>query len=257
MGGETSMSGNPYEAPRAAVADVVVAQGAEALRREPRRVAAGRGWNWIAAAWELLSLNPGAWVVLMLVVMALGIALQFLPIVGGIVQQAITPFSGAAVALLADSLRRGGAGGISEVIDGVVARFGGLALLAGIYIGATLCLILVVGVPAVLLGMSGVLKGDLIVVLVVLLVLALLLPLIMATYFAPALVALHDTPPLQALRLSFRACLVNFVPFLVFGLCLLGLAVVATLPLFLGWLVLFPAMLIACYTSYRDIFFDE
>ncbi len=251
------MSGNPYEAPRAAVADVVVAQGAEALRGEPRRVAAGRGWNWIADAWELLSLNPGAWVVLMLVVMALGIALQFLPIVGGIVQQAITPFSGAAVALLADSLRRGGAGGISEVIDGVVARFGGLALLAGIYIGATLCLILVVGVPAVLLGMSGVLKGNLIAALVVLLVLALLLPLIMATYFAPALVALHDTPPLQALRLSFRACLVNFVPFLVFGLCLLGLAVVASLPLFLGWLVLFPVMLIACYTSYRDIFFDE
>jgi uncharacterized membrane protein len=37
----------------------------------------------------------------------------------------------------------------------------------------------------------------------------------------------------------------------------IGLAVVASIPLFLGWLVLIPTMIGSLYYSYRDIFVNE
>src|SRR5690606_33768843 len=46
----------------------------------------------------------------------------------------------------------------------------------------------------------------------VLLLLALLLPAFMAIWFAPALVILNGKEPIEAMRLSFTACLRNIVP---------------------------------------------
>jgi len=38
---------------------------------------------------------------------------------------------------------------------------------------------------------------------------------------------------------------------------LLVLAILAAIPLFLGFLALVPVMVLATYTSYRDIFIDQ
>jgi uncharacterized membrane protein len=53
---------------------------------------------------------------------------------------------------------------------------------------------------------------------------------------------------------SFRACLANIVPFLVYGLIGLVACVLATIPILLGWLILMPVLIVSIYTSYRDIF---
>jgi uncharacterized membrane protein len=79
----------------------------------------------------------------------------------------------------------------------------------------------------------------------------------MAVWFAPALVVLRGIEPLDAMRLSFNGCLRNFVPFLVYGLVGLLLAIVATIPLMLGWLVLGPVTIASLYTSYCDIYEDQ
>jgi uncharacterized membrane protein len=95
-------------------------------------------------------------------------------------------------------------------------------------------------------------------ILVGLLVFLLLyLPLVMAVWFAPALVVLRGVEPLQAMRLSFNGCLRNIVPFLLYGLVGIGLAIVATIPLLLGWLVLGPVTIASLYTSYCDIYEDQ
>jgi len=91
--------------------------------------------------------------------------------------------------------------------------------------------------------------------IVILVVLALLIPIMMAYWFAPALVALNGMSALAAMKLSFVACLRNFVPFLIYGLIGLVLAVLAILPVGLGMLVLGPVMTASIYTSYRDIFY--
>ena len=57
---------------------------------------------------------------------------------------------------------------------------------------------------------------GLLVCLLVMLVLAAVFA--MLNWFAPALVALRGAPAIEAMKLSFLACLRNWVPFLVYGL---------------------------------------
>jgi uncharacterized membrane protein len=84
-----------------------------------------------------------------------------------------------------------------------------------------------------------------------------MIPAVMAIWFAPALVVLNDFGVGDALATSFRACLKNFVPFLVYGAIFLGLAILASIPLMLGWLALAPTTVATVYTAYRDIFYAE
>ena len=84
--------------------------------------------------------------------------------------------------------------------------------------------------------------------------LVLSVPLLMALWFAPALVVFNKMPALEALKASFEACLKNAFPLGAFGLMLMLLAVFAALPAGLGVLVLFPVLIGANYASYRDVF---
>jgi len=76
----------------------------------------------------------------------------------------------------------------------------------------------------------------------------------MAMQFAPMLVYFRNVPPLQAMRLSLRAFLHNVGPMLVYGLTFMLLAILATLPMMLGWLILLPLVFTSLYASYSDIF---
>ena len=80
------------------------------------------------------------------------------------------------------------------------------------------------------------------------------LPLAMAMWFAPALVVFHDMQPVVAMRSSFFASLKNIMPMLIYGLILMVLAIVATIPFGLGWLILLPVLMASSYTAYRDIY---
>jgi uncharacterized membrane protein len=91
--------------------------------------------------------------------------------------------------------------------------------------------------------------------LVVLLVCALLVvPLLMAFWFAPPLIVLRGDEPVAAMLTSFRACLRNMLPFTVYGLIGIVFIVIASIPLFLGLLVLIPVAAATVYTSYKDVF---
>ena len=95
-------------------------------------------------------------------------------------------------------------------------------------------------------------------VLGVLLVFVLLFPVLMAIWFAPALIVLHNIEPVQAMKMSFKGCLKNILPFFVFWLIapiIMILMVVFTLGL--GMLALLPIGMITYYTSYRDVWTDQ
>ncbi len=57
------------------------------------------------------------------------------------------------------------------------------------------------------------------------------------------------------MKTSFTACLRNIVPFLVYGVVIMVLSIVAAKPFGLGFLVLGPVVIASIYTAYRDIFF--
>ncbi|MCW5606406.1 MAG: hypothetical protein KIT18_17825, partial [Burkholderiales bacterium] len=80
------------------------------------------------------------------------------------------------------------------------------------------------------------------------------IPLIMLIWFAPALIVLHNLTAAEAMKLSFRACWLNVVPFLIYGLVILVLWIVASIPMMLGLLVLVPVLVCSVYASYKDIF---
>ena len=57
------------------------------------------------------------------------------------------------------------------------------------------------------------------------------------------------------LTCCLRGCLTNWLPFLViYPLILMVFSIVASLPLFLGWLVLGPVIMGSIFASYRDIY---
>jgi uncharacterized membrane protein len=91
-------------------------------------------------------------------------------------------------------------------------------------------------------------------VLAMLVLFALLLPAVMAIWLAAPLVVFHDHGAVEAMKGSFAGCLKNILPFLVYSIVMFVLAVVATLPLALGWLALGPVFAASVYTSYRDIY---
>ena len=83
----------------------------------------------------------------------------------------------------------------------------------------------------------------------------LMLLLVMAYWFAPALVALDGVSAVSAMALSFKACAKNVLPFLVYGVATLGLTVLGAIPFLLGLLIVIPMITASMYTGYRDIFY--
>jgi uncharacterized membrane protein len=79
-------------------------------------------------------------------------------------------------------------------------------------------------------------------------------PVLMAFWFAPALVVLRGDEPFAAMKTSFRACLRNMPPFLIYGLLGILFAILASIPLGLGFIVLIPVGMVTVYTSYKEIF---
>ena len=78
--------------------------------------------------------------------------------------------------------------------------------------------------------------------------------LFMAMQFAPMLVFFNNVAPVTALKLSLRAFMNNVGPMMVYGVTFMLLAILASLPMMLGWLVLLPIVFTSLYASYCDIF---
>lgn len=258
---------NPYAAPRAAVADAVSPQEGNFVPGG-RGVAAGNGWTWIAEGWGLFKRQPGMWIAIIVVLLVISVVAGFIPIVGSIAMMVLYPVFTAGLMLGCRAQAEGGELEFGHLFAGFRDRVGPLAAVGGIYLGATLLIALVVGLvtgvgmvammsggagasdPAVA---AGALTGMLLAVLVML---ALMLPIVMAVWFAPALVVFHERGAVEAMKESFTGCLKNIVPFLLYGVILLLFAILASIPIALGWLVLAPVMIASLYTAYRNIYFS-
>lgn len=229
-----------------------------------RALAAGRGWEWIAAAWRLFTRQPWLWVgfgIVLLVVFVLLLVLH--PVVGRLLVIALGPIFMGGVVLGCRSLEEGRALEFAHLFAGFRTRFAPLATVGAASAIATAVIavatVLASGVNPFVARTSEQFAAlppaeQLAILLALLVILALLMPVAMAAWFAPPLVLLHARSATQAMKESFVACLRNVAPMLVYGLVLLVLAIVATLPLLAGWLVLGPVLAASVYTAYKDVF---
>jgi hypothetical protein len=247
----------------------------EKIMVQVQSVAAARGWRWIIEGFALFRKNPPMWLMI-----TLGLFLAFKLIM-------LLPLIGFAAILLAPiilvglmegcrALDLGQALKPGYLLSGFVRNTSALATLGAIYLIGNLLIILVISVlggeavmqvlkfsveqklppgnadqirEAVSTATLAVLTGSL-----------LSIPLMMACWFSPLLIYLHDMKPLQAMGVSFKACVQNTMPFLVYGgvfflaLFLMTPISMATRIFDLGMWLLAPVAIPSIYTSYKDIF---
>jgi uncharacterized membrane protein len=248
---------NPYQPP--VPADGAANDGFDAAGRT---LDGGRGWAWISEAFSLFMQTPGLWIVMFIIYLVCSLLLGLIPLLGGIANMLLYPVFGAGFMVVCRELDRGEPVEVGHLFAGFKENTTDLMVVGALAIAAFVALV----VPAVLIvGGAGVFAGikgnpgafaamGITIVLVALVVAAVSIPIYMALWFAAPLVMFHGMKPVAALKASFFGCLKNFIAFLLYGIVLLVLAVVATIPFGLGWLVLAPVLIASIYTAYRDIY---
>jgi len=284
---------DPYAPPQADLTPPAEDDGPLAA---PQSLSPGHGWLWLKDAYALFRSRPGAWLGAVAVIYLINFVVGLVPLVGSLVGFLLGPIFGGGIMAGARSLDRHGSVRAGMVLDGFSGPAIQLGLVGVLYLLGLAVVMLAAGLIAVAIGaitpagleaMSG---GDPeaaamalapgMLTLLFLLVLALLIPLLMAYWFAPALVMLEHLSAVEAMRASFRGCWINLVPFLIYGVSLLGIVVVFSMAVglvaLLGGIVLGPAAgvggflvlvvmvpvllsfvavtMLSQYTGYRDIF---
>ena len=248
------------------------------------RLPALRGVAWLRDAYGMLSLARLPWLMLMLLYYLILGLIDFLPYVGQIAAPILKPVFAVGFLAAAWSQERGGTPEPKQLFVGFRSNLWALLPLG---------VVLVAGITLAVLGTAMVDDGKLLdalsgkgardelpladeqVQLAMLFAAACALPVMLAMWFAPALVVFQDCSAWVALRTSLIAALANWKAIAVYGLMvffyggvvpgivitLIKLVVPATLEstislaVLLPYLFLFIATLhISDYVSYRDIF---
>jgi hypothetical protein len=219
---------------------------------EVRVVAGGAGAAWWGEGWRTFTSNVWMWIGIVLAYGVISLALEKVPYIGELAHWLLTPVFIGGIMVGCHEIDRHEQLRFAHLFDGFKGpNFIPLLTVGAINIGLVLvavCIGLLVLVGTV--GMSGVmsfgnLTGDpwqvargmgLGTFLIVVVALTLATVIIMANWFAPALIVLQEVRPVDAMLTSFRASTRNWVPFLVYGAIGVGimLAVLAVFALLVG-----------------------
>lgn len=237
---------------------------------QPRSVEASQGWRWIAAGFHLFGKSPLIWIVFFLIYLVLELVLAlFVPVFGAIASALLDPILIAGFMAGCRALELDEELEIGHLFAGFSANVRQLLALGGIYLGGKIVVVMLA------MGVMGIIYGPMPELDLATLdpadpatlsqltqfmalgavVLALLVPLLMAYWFAPALVLFDGLGAVVAMKLSFAACLDNILPFTLYGLAGSVLFMVGSIPFGLGLLAVIPILFAtSIYAAYRDIF---
>ncbi|MBS1189823.1 MAG: putative transrane protein [Rhodocyclaceae bacterium] len=244
---------------------------------------AAAGWRWLVDGFAIFRRNPPLLVLLVISYWFTILLLNVVPILGAVLASLAIPGLSVGLMQACRDLERGEPVGLPTLFGSLKDNPRALTALGALYLVATLGI----------LGLSTLVDGgDLLrfmlstkpvdpeavaggrLLLPFALVMTLLVPVLMAYWYAPVLAAWHKLPVFKALFFSFVACWLNWRPFVVYGLGLLGVAAIGPgmvlgllLTLFPGAqnflatlvtvpmvLVVAPTVFASFYVSYRDVF---
>lgn len=233
------------------------------------RPSAAQGLVWVRQGWELFKRTPVPWAGMTALVFLLLMGVAALPVVGGWVIHILSPFIVAGFLAASRAAQQGEL--VTFLYLGAGLRAGGDSLLriGLIYMMANLLLFRLVAMVAgadlgaIMAQMehprqlspdeASALLRDFFPILG--LGTVVMVPLLMATWFSPALAHFEGFRPIRAMWWSLWVCAVNWRPMLVYS-AILGLVGIAALliPLGLGLLFFIPWTLTSTYAAYRDMF---
>ncbi|MDD2883839.1 MAG: BPSS1780 family membrane protein [Dechloromonas sp.] len=226
-----------------------------------RPVEPGACFDWLRQGWAMFLAHPGIWIGSTVLLLVMLMAISIVPFFGQVAAHLLVPLFGAGMLQICRNIGEGREPQIADLFAGFRHRGGQLVMVgvffaAGMFGIAFLAFLLisggVLGAAASGSGGVGLALGG--IMLAGLLVMVLSVPVIMATWFAPALVYFHDLPALVAMKASFAAGLRNWLAMSIFGVFLFVAVFFAMLPLGLGLLLALPVFSAAVYASYRDMF---
>lgn len=265
---------NPYQAPQSAVRDIPTTQNGT-LIAEGRKVPAGNAISWLTGGWNLFKDNPGIWIVNTLIFGVLSFVLLFIPLLGALafpmlatillggimagaaaqdqgetltVNHLFSAFQTHASQLVIVGLIGLAAGVVMSVISGILM----MVVVGGSFFAAGGMGAMAQGGNAGALALLAGMSFGMIIVMLVMIALSFVVYSLL--FFAPALVVLHDLPPLEAIKASFSGYWKNWLGILLFGLLAGVLSFIGAIPLGLGLLVVYPVLMAAVYAAYKDIY---
>ena len=233
-----------------------------AFDAQSRVVDPGACFDWLRQGWAFFMANPGVWIGSTVLLLIMLMAISIVPLFGQIAAHLLVPLFGAGMLQLCRHLAEGKPAEISDLFVGFRQNAGPLVMV-GVFFALGIFGIAFVGFMLVSGGvLGGVVTGRVAgfgialggIMLATLLVMVLSVPVIMATWFAPALVFFHHMQPIPAMKASFEAGAKNWLAMVIFGIFLVVALFFAMLPLGLGLVLLVPVVSAAVYASYRDIF---
>lgn len=226
-----------------------------------KQVPLSSAWGWISNGFRLFKSNPAMWIILLVIYLAIMIPLSMLPIIGSVVSTLLAPVFAAGMMWGCQALVRNQDLEINHLFEGFKHNTSQLVAVGGIYM-VSLLFVAVIAVLALdkttveLLVQGKDLNPEQAdaMLLPIAMTFLLLLPVLMAYWYAPVLAGLHQLTAVEAMKLSFNACLKNLLPFFLYGFIFMLLLIVAIIPFGLGLVVVVPMMMTSLYTSYADVF---
>ena len=258
---------DPYAAPEADL----VRESADGELTDPISHPAGAGWHWITRGFWHFKQNPVAWILTMVVWVVLSVVVSIIPFVGSLAITLFSPVVLAGFMLGCATQDHGEDFELSHLFAGFSSSVGQLVLVVLLYLAVFFIIGIIMAMVGggVMIGMMGGMEamenpdptmmsstaGVGSVVLMIVVAFGLSIPLLMAYWFAPALIAMEGLSAMAAMKLSFLGCLKNMLPFLVYGIVAMIIVIIGAIPVGLGLLVVMPVMTASVYTAYRAIYY--
>jgi hypothetical protein len=240
--------------------------------RAPRSLEPSRGAAWWSEGWRIFAAAPLLWVGLTIVLVVIMLALGFVPVLGTIVQTLLWPVLFGGLLLGCHAMAQGRPLEFRHLFAGFeggrlrpLLILGAIAFAVGAVIAVAIMILLfgaigfsgIVGLlsgdtyTGMMSAMAGMGIGTFVAIPIVIALYGLFL---LAYWFAPALVVLNRADPIAAMKASWDASWKNIGALFFCGLIFIGLAIVASIPVALGWLILMPMSVGAGYASWREVF---
>jgi uncharacterized membrane protein len=231
------------------------------LLPEPRRLKAGRGWQWYAQGFKLFRHQPGMWIVLALQFGVLALLGSVLPALGTFIYTLAAPVLSGGVFLAARQTEAGLKIGPLDLFVAFKGEVKPLLLIGFANLVAALLVTMLLSLFGSQASLADMPAGTLpspeqmkSLYLHISLSLLLMTPVMCAVWFAPALVLFEGHSPIEAMKLSFAGVWRNWQAFLVSGLITLALCLLSAFTLLLGLVIVLPVMMLMQYVAYREIF---
>jgi uncharacterized membrane protein len=235
---------------------------------QPQSVDSARAVNWYGFGWRIFMANPGAWVAMMILIAVIMLVAQILPLVGPLALTLISPALAGGLMYSAKEAAEGRSIEIMHLFRGLTderkrapllvlgAVLLGLSILAGIaaviVIGSSVGIGAFSGATGETHDAVGAVGAGMLLTFLIALIFSLATFALQA--FSIPLVMFNDVAPIEAIKSSLNASLRNVVPLIVFLVIYFALAIIASIPFFVGFLALGPVSVAALYASFRDIF---